>query len=59
MNQSLSRFDHATQRFVLRELRPPANAFEWRRYTDEERARLTHQQSENRTCPTNTSHSRY
>lgn len=31
-----SRFDHATQRHVMTDTRPPANPFEWRRYVVEE-----------------------
>ena len=31
-----SRFDHATQQYVMTDNRPPANAFEWRRYVVEE-----------------------
>ena len=32
----LIRFDHNSQRFVMRDLRPPANAFEWKRFVVEE-----------------------
>ena len=34
-----SRFDNATQRYVMTDERPPANAFEWRRYVVEEAIR--------------------
>ena len=34
-----SRFDHAKQRHVMTDTRPPANAFEWRRYVVEESIR--------------------
>ena len=33
---NLTRFDHATQRFVLKDIRAPANAFEWRRFVVED-----------------------
>jgi|GEM_PF-3435991 len=32
----LIRFDHNSQRFVMRDLRAPANAFEWQRFVVEE-----------------------
>jgi hypothetical protein len=32
-------FDHATQRYVMNEIKQPANAFEWRRYVVEEAVR--------------------
>jgi hypothetical protein len=35
----LIRFDHNSQRFVMRDLRPPANAFEWERFVVEEAER--------------------
>ena len=35
----LIRFDHNSQRFVMRNLRPPANAFEWKRFVVEEAER--------------------
>jgi hypothetical protein len=35
----ITRFDHKKQRFVLNDTAPRAvNAFDWRRFTDEERA---------------------
>ena len=34
-----SRYDHERNCFVLKDNRPPANAFEWRRYAKEEDAR--------------------
>ena len=34
-----TRFDHATQRHVMTDTRPPANAFEWRRYVVEDAIR--------------------
>lgn len=34
-----SRFDHATQQYVLKGTRPPASPFEWRRFVVEEDAR--------------------
>ena len=34
-----SRFDNATQRYVMTDTRPPANAFEWKRFVVEEAAR--------------------
>ena len=34
-----TRFDHATQRHVMTDTRPPANAFEWKRYVVEESIR--------------------
>jgi hypothetical protein len=33
---SLSRYDHERNCFVLKDNRPPANAFEWQRYVKEE-----------------------
>ncbi len=36
---SLSKYDHEKGCFVLKDTRPPANAFEWRRYVVEEDAR--------------------
>lgn len=35
----LIRFDHNSQRFVMRDLRAPANAFEWQRFVVEEAER--------------------
>jgi len=35
----LIRFDHNSQRFVMRDLRAPANAFEWKRFVVEEAER--------------------
>jgi hypothetical protein len=35
----LIRFDHNSQRFVMRDLRTPANAFEWERFVVEEAER--------------------
>jgi hypothetical protein len=35
----LIRFDHNSQRFVMRDLRAPANAFEWERFVVEEAER--------------------
>jgi hypothetical protein len=35
----LIRFDHNSQRFVMRDLRAPANAFEWERFVAEEAER--------------------
>jgi hypothetical protein len=29
-------FDHATQRYVMNEIKQPANAFEWKRFVVEE-----------------------
>jgi len=37
MNPSV--YDHKKGCFVLKDTRPPANAFEWRRYNEEEAAR--------------------
>ena len=34
-----SRFDHAKQRHVMTDTRPPANAFEWKRFVVEEAVR--------------------
>jgi hypothetical protein len=43
-----SRFDHKTQRHVMNDIRPPANAFEWRRYVVEEAIRRGEKQPETR-----------
>jgi hypothetical protein len=53
MNENLSRFDPASGCFVLLDTRPPANAFEWKRYTEEEKLRRSEQLKEVRTCTTN------
>ena len=34
-----TRFDHVKQRYVMTDTRPPANAFEWKRFVVEEAAR--------------------
>lgn len=34
-----TRFDHTQQRHVMTDTRPPANAFEWKRYVVEESVR--------------------
>lgn len=36
---TLSRYDYERNCFVLKETRPPANAFEWQRYVQEEDVR--------------------
>jgi hypothetical protein len=36
---SLSTYDNEKGCFVLKDTRPPANAFDWRRYNEEEKAR--------------------
>lgn len=33
------KFSHERQRFIMIDTRPPANAFEWKRYTEEEAIR--------------------
>ena len=35
----LIKFSHERQRFIMIDTRPPANAFEWKRYTEEEAIR--------------------
>ena len=37
--QTHTHFDHTTQRHVMTDTRPPANAFEWRRYVVEDAIR--------------------
>lgn len=37
--QDLIKFSHERQRFIMIDPRPPANAFEWRRYVVEESVR--------------------
>ena len=37
--QDLIKFSHERQRFIMIDTRPPANAFEWRRYVVEEAVR--------------------
>ena len=37
--QDLIKFSHERQRFIMIDPRPPANAFEWRRYVVEESIR--------------------
>jgi hypothetical protein len=37
--QDLIKFSHERQRFIMIDTRPPANAFEWRRYVVEEAIR--------------------
>lgn len=37
--QTHSKFDHAKQRHVMTDTRPPANAFEWKRFVVEEAVR--------------------
>ena len=37
--QDLIKFNHERQRFIMIDTRPPANAFEWRRYVVEEAIR--------------------
>lgn len=48
-----SRFDHATQQYVLKGTRPPASPFEWRRFVVEEDARRkdTHPPKHRRPMP--------
>jgi len=37
--QDLIKFSHERQRFIMIDTRPPANAFEWKRFVVEEAAR--------------------
>lgn len=39
MVSDLLKFDHERQRFIMKDTRPPANAFEWKRYVVEESIR--------------------
>ena len=44
----LIKFSHERQRFIMIDTRPPANAFEWRRYVVEESIRRGDKQPETR-----------